>query len=51
MADETQADPDAPPMHHDIVERFAPVHVWLAGLLGVIATVAGAILGVFLVND
>jgi hypothetical protein len=38
-------------MHHDIVDDFAPFHVWLAGLLGVAATVVGIVLGVLLVND
>jgi hypothetical protein len=44
-------DPNAPPMHHEIVEQFAPVHVWIAGFLGVVATVAGVVLGLILVND
>jgi hypothetical protein len=44
-------DPDAPPMHHDIVEDFPSFHVWIAGLLGVAATVVGIVLGIVLVND
>jgi hypothetical protein len=44
-------DPNAAPMHHDIVERFAPVHVWIAGFLGVTATIVGLVLGLVLVND
>jgi hypothetical protein len=49
MAD--PVDPNAPPMHHDIVEDFEPVHVWLAGVLGVAATIVGIVLGIILVND
>jgi hypothetical protein len=49
MAD--PVDPNAPPMHHEIVEEFAPVHVWIAGFLGVAATLAGIVLGLILVND
>ena len=49
MADSTN--PNDPPMHHDIVGRFAAVHVWLAGFLGVAATVVGIVLGLVLVND
>ncbi len=49
MADSTN--PNDPPMHHDIVDRFAAGHVWLAGFLGVAATVVGIVLGLVLVND
>ena len=49
MADPVE--PDAPPMHHEIVERFAPVHVWIAGILGVSAAALGVVLGLLLVND
>lgn len=44
-------DPNAPPMHHEIVEDFPAVHVWIAGVLGVMATVLGIVLGLVLVND
>lgn len=49
MADSTN--PNDPPMHHDIVDRFAAGHVLLAGFLGVAATVVGIVLGLVLVND
>jgi hypothetical protein len=38
-------------MHHEIVEDYPSVHVWLAGILGVAATIAGIVLGIVLVND
>ncbi len=44
-------DPNAAPMHHEIVETFAGIHVVIALLLGVAATVAGIVLGLVLVND
>jgi hypothetical protein len=44
-------DPNAPPMHHEIVEDFPAVHAWIAGFLGVAATVVGIVLGIILVND
>lgn len=50
MAD-TTTDPNAAPMHHDVQEDFAPIHVWLAGLLGMAALVVGLVLGIILVND
>lgn len=50
MADHP-VDPNTPPMHHDIVENFASVHVWLAGFLGIAATAAGIVLGLILIND
>jgi hypothetical protein len=49
MADVT--DPNAAPMHHDIREKFAVMHVAIAGALGVVAAAAGIILGIVLVND
>jgi hypothetical protein len=44
-------DPNAAPMHHEIVERFAGIHVAIALLAGVAATVLGIVLGLVLVND
>jgi hypothetical protein len=44
-------DPDAPPMHHEIVEDYPAFHLWLAGFLGVAATAAGIVLGLILIND
>lgn len=49
MAETTN--PNDPPMHHEIVERFAPVHVLVAGFLGVAATVAGIVFGLLLANN
>jgi hypothetical protein len=44
-------DPNAAPMHHDIVEKFAGIHVAVALALGVVATVVGIVLGLVFVND
>ena len=45
------SDPNAAPMHHEVRERFAPVHVVIAATLGLTATVVGVVLGVVLVNN
>lgn len=44
-------DPNAAPMHHEIVERFAAAQVAVAVGLGAIAIIAGIVLGLVLVND
>ncbi len=44
-------DPNAAPMHHEIVSDFSPIHVVICGVLGVLATLAGIIVGVIAVND
>jgi hypothetical protein len=44
-------DPNAAPMHHEIVTDFAAIHVFIVGILGFVATVAGIVLGLVLVND
>jgi hypothetical protein len=49
MADTT--DPNAAPMHQEVKENFAPVHVAICLFLGVAATVAGVVLGLTLIND
>jgi len=50
-AHDAHHDPNAAPMHHDIVEDFAPVHLTIAVLLGLAASVAGLICGLLLIND
>ena len=49
MAD--ASDPNAAPMHHAIVERFASLHVVIAMFAGFAATAVGIVLGLVLVND
>ncbi|MFN0147150.1 MAG: hypothetical protein ACKVT1_11615 [Dehalococcoidia bacterium] len=49
MAD--AVDPDAAPTHHDVRERYSPVHAAIAAALGITATVVGIVLGVVLVNN
>jgi hypothetical protein len=44
-------DPQAAPMHHEIEDRFAPIHVVICGLMGAAAAIVGLILGIVLVND
>lgn len=51
MSDSHAQDPDAAPLRQDIIEDFAPIHIWIAGVLGAVALVAGTILGLVLVNN
>jgi hypothetical protein len=53
MADTHSAapDPNAAPMHHDIVERFTSLQITIAVALGGIAIVAGIVLGLTVVNN
>jgi hypothetical protein len=44
-------DPNASPMHHDIVENFDNVHVWIALIMGLAATAVGVVTGILLVNN
>ncbi|MFN0096197.1 MAG: hypothetical protein ACKVVT_15655 [Dehalococcoidia bacterium] len=44
-------DPNAAPMHHDIVGEFGGIHVFICGMLGVLASIAGIVLGLVLIND
>ncbi len=44
-------DPNAAPMHHEIVEKFSNIHVAVALTMGIVATIAGIVLGLVLVND
>ncbi|MFN0095174.1 MAG: hypothetical protein ACKVVT_10435 [Dehalococcoidia bacterium] len=44
-------DPNAAPMHHEIVGDFSTVHAVICGVLGVAATIAGIVLGLVLIND
>lgn len=43
--------PDAAPMHHDLKEDFSPLQVAFVVGLGLVAAVAGLVLGLILVND
>ncbi len=47
----THDDPNAAPMHHEIVERFTRAQVAFCAALGGIAIVAGIVLGIVLSND
>ena len=51
MAEPHASDPNAAPMHHEIRERFASVHVTIAAALGILAIVAGVLFGILLAND
>jgi len=44
-------DPNAAPMHHDIVDRFTNLQIAIAVGLGAVAIVLGTILGLVVVND
>ncbi|MCC7366343.1 MAG: hypothetical protein IT303_18445 [Dehalococcoidia bacterium] len=44
-------DPNAAPMHHDIVERFSGAMVGYMATLGVVAIVAGIVAGLLFAND
>jgi hypothetical protein len=47
----THDDPNAPPMHHEIVDTFTRAQIAFCAALGGVAIVAGLILGIILVND
>jgi hypothetical protein len=49
--DRPPSDRDEAPMHHEIQERFARLHVAVAAIAGLVAVVAGILFGVFLAND
>ena len=44
-------DPQAAPMHHEIEDRFAAIHVVICAVMGAAAAITGLILGILLVND
>lgn len=44
-------DPNAAPMHHDIVEKFSTGSVLFCYVLAAIALVAGVVAGLTIVND
>ncbi len=44
-------DPNKAPLHQDIVENFAGIHVAIATVLGLAAAVAGIICGILIIND
>ena len=50
MAD-AHSDPNAAPMHHDIVENYSSVHVAICAFLGTAAIIAGIALGLVFMND
>jgi len=43
-------DPNAAPMHHDIHEKFAAIHIAICGMAGAAAVIAGIVAGVLVVN-
>ncbi len=47
----THDDPNAAPMHHEIVERFTRAQIAFCAALGGIAIIAGIVLGIVLSND
>lgn len=51
MADSHAHDPNAAPMHQEIVENFGAVHMWICALAGSAAIVAGLVFGLLLIND
>ncbi len=52
MADtHTPTNPDAAPMHLEVKEDFSVAEMVFAVGLGVVAAVAGLVLGLILVND
>ncbi len=44
-------DPQAAPMHHEIVDRFTSLQVAIAVGLGAVAIILGTILGLVVAND
>ncbi|MCC6386101.1 MAG: hypothetical protein IT302_01820 [Dehalococcoidia bacterium] len=50
MADAHQ-DPNAAPMHQDIVADFKPIHIVICAMMGIAALGIGTLMGLILVND
>ena len=44
-------DPNKAPLHQDIVENFASIHVAIVTGLGLLAAIAGLVCGILIVND
>lgn len=51
MADAAHHDPNAAPMHHDIVDDFKAIHVAICAFMGAAAIILGTVLGLVLIND
>lgn len=46
-----EADPNAAPMHHDIVETFSPGAVLFCYVLAALALISGVVAGLVFIND